>query len=352
VNRAASQNLRKVTLRIAAVAIGVVAAVALAEFVLRLVGFEFNLHPTKVQFGYPGPVMIQRRYRPDADLLWVPKGYHELVESSVGTEPSLVLMGCSCTEFGKYGQYLDDMIDARHPGNAFTVLNVAVGGWSSYQGLQQMRRDVVRIEPRVVTIYYGWNDHWCSFGIEDKEMHEFDLRHPLVWTALSSRSRVVQLVNKALFSRGFQGKAERERVSLDDFRGNLREMVRIATENSIVPVLVTAPSAHESGQEPAVLTRRWLNDLSQLIPLHEAYVQAVRDVASGEGVPLLDLYRLFRELPAGERVASFTADGIHLTDAGSRRVAQYVYDYFEEKGLLDRLISRGALESRDAPPGK
>lgn len=336
------QNSRKAILRIAAVVLGAAAAVVLAELALRLVGFEFNLYPTKVQFGYPGPVMIQRRYRPDADLLWVPKGYSELVKSSVATRPSLVLMGCSCTELGRYGEHLAEIIRARHTGGSFTFLNVAVGGWSSYQGLQQMRRDVVRLAPRVVTIYYGWNDHWCTFGIEDKEMHAFELRHPLVWTAFSSRSRVAQLVNRTLFSRKFQGKTTRERVSLDDFRGNLKEMVRIARERSIVPVLLTAPSAHEKGKEPAVLSKRWLVDLSDLVPLHEAYVQAVRDVASEDEVHMLDLYRLFRDLPAEERAKCFTEDGIHLTDAGSRKIAQYLYDCFTETGLIDDLVdSRG-----------
>jgi lysophospholipase L1-like esterase len=325
-------------LRIAAVVIGVAAAVVLAELGLRVAGFEFNLYPTKVQFGYPGPVMIQRRYRPDHDLLWVPKGYTELVKSSVGTRPSLVLMGCSCTEFGSYDKDLAEIIDARYPGNSFTFLNVAVGGWSSYQGLLQMRRDVVRIKPRVVTIYYGWNDHWCTFGIEDKDMHAYDLRHPLVWTALSSRSRVAQLINKALFSREFEGKTTLERVPLEDFRANLREMVRIARENSIVPVLLTAPSAHQPGREPEVLTRRWLNDVTELVPLHEAYVKAARDVATEDDVYFVDLYRLFRDLGEEELTASFTQDGIHPTEAGSRRIAQYLYDYFEETGLIDELV--------------
>jgi lysophospholipase L1-like esterase len=205
-----------------------------------------------------------------------------------------------------------------------------------------MRRDVVRLEPRVVTIYYGWNDHWCTFGIEDKEIHGFDLEHPLVWTAISARSRVAQLVNLVLFSRNFEGKTARERVPLEDFRGNLREIVRIARAHSIVPVLLTAPSAHQRGQEPSVLTRRWLSDLTELIPLHEAYVEAVRDVALEDDVDLVDLYALFRGLGREELAESFTADGIHPTDAGSRRIAQYLYDYFEETGLVSRLIDGAA----------
>jgi hypothetical protein len=52
----------------------------------------------------------------------------------------------------------------RAPSPAHGV-KLAVGGWASEQGLRQFRRDVLPLHPRVVmTIYYGWNDHWIAFG--------------------------------------------------------------------------------------------------------------------------------------------------------------------------------------------
>jgi len=69
----------------------------------------------------------------------------------------------------------------------------------------------------------------------------------------------------------------------------------------ITPILLTAPSSHKKGEEPAYLTDRWLNDLNKLVPLHQKYVQAIRDIASRERVLLIDLYaefgRLLRENP-------------------------------------------------------
>lgn len=333
-------KLRDLVLRTSAIVIGLLIAVFLAEVVLGLINFEFNFYPSKVQVGWPDPITIKRRYKPDKDLLWVPKDYPVHVESTRGTSPSLAFMGCSCTEFGRYDRFFADTIATQYPESTFTFVNLGVGGWSSYQGLHQLKRDVVPMRPRVVTIYYGWNDHWCTFGIEDKYIGKFNLDHSEVLTKLSARSRVAQLINKSLFSMSFQGKTAAQRVSLEDFRDNLKEIVRLSRENSIIPVLLTAPSAHHVGEEPAYLANRWLKDLSELVPLHEAYVQAVRDVAHEDHVYMVDLYRLFRGLSKEELDKSFTVDGIHLTEAGNRRIAYYLYEYFVQTDLIKELVSR------------
>jgi hypothetical protein len=45
--------------RLALVAFGVLLAVAAAEGVLRVIGFQYHLFPT-VQFGWPDPVTIEQ----------------------------------------------------------------------------------------------------------------------------------------------------------------------------------------------------------------------------------------------------------------------------------------------------
>ena len=204
-------------------------------------------------------------------------------------------------------------------------------------------RDVVPMQPRVITIYYGWNDHWCAFGMEDKQIGRF--YHAAAFTQLFSRSRVAQLIAKACFATPSEKMTPRKRVAIEDFRANLRAMVRIAKDHSIIPVLLTAPSAHQPGAEPPYLAKRQLTDLSELIPLHESYVQAVRDVAAEERVPMVDLYQLFRGLSREELARSFYSDGIHLTELGSRRIAQYLYDYCARTGLILDLIGQGGQTS-------
>jgi hypothetical protein len=108
-----------------------------------------------------------------------------------------------------------------------------------------------------VTLYFGWNDHWVGFRIEDKEVHL--LRVPgLPWL---SRLRTVQLLSKALVGwRVRTGTDRPNRVSPADFRENLRAMARISREHGIVPVFIAAPTSHEVGREPEYLGERFLRD--------------------------------------------------------------------------------------------
>ena len=331
-------NSRYMQLAAIAVTMGTAAALLIAEVGLRVAGFEFALYPTTVQFGWPDPVTLEDRYRTDRDLLWVPKEYDATLDAWSGRRPTVAHMGDSCTEFGRYDEHLAALIAGDDPAADYAFVNLGVGGWSSYQGLAQMRRDVVRLRPAIATIYYGWNDHWRSYGVQDRHIGEFVREQPR-WMDALSRSRLVQLAQRAMFTRRRRALETRtgtpERVSLPDFESNLAAMVRTARESGIEPVLLTAPTSHRTGSEPAYLVPRWIDDLDRLVPLHLAYVDVVRNVARAHDVILIDLYGEFGAMPAEELDAYFNEDGIHLTEAGNAMIAEIMHDHFVRHGLLE-----------------
>src|SRR4030095_9528490 len=96
------------------------------EVALRLSGFGFALYPTKLQFGFPDPVTLQNRYRVDRELLWVPKDYPSRVANWKSRRPTAVFMGDSCTEWGRYDEYLNLVIHGANPRSDFTFVNVGV----------------------------------------------------------------------------------------------------------------------------------------------------------------------------------------------------------------------------------
>ena len=315
----------------------------LIELGLRLFGFQFTLEPPKVEFGWPDPFVLENEFLTDPDLLWVPPEYPAQVAAAQGQQPSIVFMGDSCTYWGQYPEQLRSIIAGRHPDSDFTYVNLGVPGWSSYSGLQQLQRDVLPIRPQAITIYYGWNDHWNYFGLQDKDAaRSLNSENSSKLSAARSRLRIAQLVNRAFLAiRQNSANPSRERVPLDDFRANLRQMVRIARDNDIIPILLTAPTSHQRGQEPAYLAHRSLTNLEDLVPLHQQYVQAVRDVAAAENAPLIDLHQEFNQLPRPNLERLFTKDGIHLRAEGDQKIAEIIDRHLAQAGLYPQIIGVG-----------
>jgi lysophospholipase L1-like esterase len=231
----------------------------------------------EIEFGDPNPRSIKTNYVADRDLFWVHPGYSNRLRDMGRLRPDIVFLGDSVTE-GSYPSYFLDLLEKE--GHTPRGVSLGVSGWSSYQGLQQLSRDVAKTRPRVVTVFFGWNDHWIGYGITDAEVHDI-LRSSSRYYA--SDIRLAQLLLKARVGHATRTGARPPRVTLGQFRDNLREIVRIARAAEIIPVLLTAPTTHQQGREPEHLADRWLTDLSELVPLHRAYVAAVREISSQEG---------------------------------------------------------------------
>ena len=312
------------------------------ELGLRLFQLPTPVTPPRIEFGSPMPSELERFYAADSDLLWVYADYAEQVAAARG-RISIVFMGDSCTQWGRYDEALQSIIKARNPDAFFAFENVGVVGWSSWQGLQQLQRDVLPMRPKAVTIYFGWNDHWINFGFEDKHAARFIDRQSVPSRQLRdsplSELRTTQLVQRTLLAaEGYFADHSPLRVSLDDFDANLRQMVRIAREHGIMPILLTAPTSHRPGREPAYLATRWVADLEDLVPLHRRYADAVRRVAAEENAPLVDLHREFDQLPQQELDRFFLKDGIHLTIEGNRKIAELIDQHLVRADLYWRIV--------------
>jgi lysophospholipase L1-like esterase len=310
-------------------------AIGAMEGILRAIDFSFSFAPEHVEFGWPNPRYLTERFDRDPDLFWVTKHYATRLEEVADRAPDIVFLGDSTTEMGLYPEAFVRRADERHPNHAIRGEKLGVSGWSSYQGAVQLERDVTPIHPRFVTVYYGWNDHWIGFAVEDKDIHDIS-RSPLKsirWL------RIGQLLTKAHYAWRTSGRPlVEQRVAPDDFAENLRRIVRIARNHGSIPVLLTAPTSHRRGHEPTYLGQRWLRDLSQLVPLHQRYVEVVRDVAIEQAAPLCDLAREFSALPAESlRDVYFMNDGIHLQPAGDERLAEFLLGCFEDQTELRAL---------------
>ena len=306
----------------------------IVEGTLRLTGFSFHLGPEDIEFGKPDPELMRIGFEQDDEVFWVTKGYDEKLEVLTKERPSLLFMGDSCTHLGRYDEAFASLMKERH-GQRLSFGNVGVAGWSSYQGRRQLERDVLPLAPEVVTFYYGWNDHWIGFGVEDAEVG----RLKSLFRSGLSRLRLVQLTSQAMLALAARQEPWPNRVPIDAFEDNLRSMVSQARQAGIEPVLITAGTSHRRGEEPPELGERWLRNLDELVPLHQAYVERVRAVAVSESAHLCDVAARFAELPRAELEPLFLADGIHLTSVGDQRLAEELMNCFESWDLVDEILA-------------
>jgi lysophospholipase L1-like esterase len=292
---------------------GIVLAASLAEGGLRAAHFDYHVYPT-IQFGWPDPTALRDVYRADSELIWVTRDFDDKLAAARQTRTAIVFMGDSCTEFGSYPSKTLERLRSDAPAFA-TGVKLGVGGWSSEQGLTLLRRDVLALAPKVITIYFGWNDHWVALGPTDPDL---TLAHHLLW--LADHSRLAALWMKSRMSVSDSIAKRPNRVPLDRYRANMRAMIREADAAGIRVVVITAPSNHVRGQEPEYLKARHVRSLDEVVPLHETYTEATRLAARDNGATLCDAADAFDR--AESKRTLFQRDGIHLTDAGDRLMAE------------------------------
>jgi lysophospholipase L1-like esterase len=294
----------------------IVFTLLLVEGALRIAGFEYHLMPA-VQFGWPDPQTIQSAYATDPDLFWVTKDYREKLRAARRTHPDVVFMGDSCTEFGTYPARTIELLAGGYS-SLKSGVHLAAGGWTSEQGVAQMKRDVSPLHAKVVVVYYGWNDHWMALGPTDPELHA---AHRYLW--LADHLRFVQLVLKTRVALAQRSHERANRVPPDRYRSNLEEIARLAHASGATPIFVTAPSNHVAGHEPEYLLRRHVQRLADVIPLHQQYIELTRTAARDSGAALCDAASAFAALP-GSHDHFFRPDAIHFTADGDQELARIV----------------------------
>jgi lysophospholipase L1-like esterase len=330
--------------------IAVILAFGLMEAGLRTAGFTYHAGPVYMQFGYPDPQALTRIFQPDPKLFWklIPgslylpdririnssgfRGHEFQLQKTPGTI-RIVSIGDSCTFLGKksYPARLEDKLRMAYPGKTVQVLNMAVPGYSSLQGLRILEKYSETLRPDIITVFFGWNDQWPCKGVTDKEQK---VPGSLIASLgkILSHFRFYQAIHWLVDIIRPQ-KQNISRVPLHDFRQNLTEMVKLARKQNAKLLLITAPTAAKQGSElaPYLLAEGIIQDADHALYLHEKYHQAVRDIAADTGSHLVDAAGLFEENP---RQDFFWKDNIHLSEPGLEWLANIIANKIQTQRLI------------------
>ena len=171
------------------------------------------------------------------------------------------------------------------------VHNAGIGNTTTREARERLDRDVRRFSPDLVVIQFGINDSWIDAD---------------------------------------EGRRE-PRLTRDEYRNNLRHLIRTLRDDGTLLVLMTPNPMRWSDpfyidvfrKSPGLLDTESERGIDRLL---DVYAQDARDVASGEAVPLVDVHRVFEE-HAGATGRSIdellvSGDGIHPNTRGQRLVCE------------------------------
>jgi len=279
----------------------------------------------------------------------------------------ILALGDSCT-FGyivramigfvaqPYPLRLQHLVDRRLGPRRVEVLNAGLPGYNSFQGLLLLRTRLRDLEPDLVTVRFGWNDHFLSGAGEAAAFREPATPLGIAAEDLLLRSKLYAFLRRI----GLELRAWREPVAdqasaafrsqgtwvptipPEDFAHTLRRIVEVVRARGGEVWLLTAPRnpapSAEAAQQLAVHNRL---DFERLMQVHEDYAQIVRRVGEETGALVVDLEAAYAR-HAGEPVFLPT-DVVHPTEGGHNLEAEALYAALVRRGVL------GPRESRRVP---
>jgi lysophospholipase L1-like esterase len=350
---------RGILQRVAIAAVSLIVALGLGEATLRAVGFTARLAtPTNPVFPWVvyDPVLGRTNQpgfdAPDLDVRIDARGFRgpEVTAAKPPGVTRIVSLGDSTT-FGIWQEAVLVGTQASYPGELarlladeglgrVEVINAGVLGYTSAEGLAQLLTAVLPLEPDVVTLRFGNNDHLLQREGERaavaNELEYQVLRRLPAW---ATRLEVVRLAfhvyRRAVALRERHDARFRIRVPLEEFDANLRRMIALAHERGVRVLLLDFPyRPPERGASPG---EKFPNFFTLARSFHEFYLQhaayqaTVERVAREMGTPLLHTRAA---LWRAHEVAFTDFDLSHPNAAGARIVAEELRRRLGELGWL------------------
>lgn len=247
----------------------------------------------------------------------------------------VAILGNSCsfgwnvTEEGTFAGRLHSTLTwAGIPGAE--VYNFSVPGYSSFQGVRHFRRYIQPYKPDILLVTFAWNDQWLAANNRpDREIRMppqimIDLQN------LLARFRFYRVFKQGIFS--ILPSPQRlwetnvlPRVSLDDFKLNLAEIIRAARRDSIRVVLLTSPI-------PSMETYYGLSIQSPTHVLHRYYNDAIRVAAAFNTAGLIDLAAIFDR--RSDLFDDVRRDPFHYNARGHALAAEEIFRFLKDQGFL------------------
>ena len=146
-----------------------------------------------------------------------------------------------------FGEQLVKILNQKHPDKKFELVNAAVSGYTSLQGLIYLKNYGLKYSPDLIIVYFGNNDASQNGYISDKELMN---RNPQLVGFLGTLNHLAtyrflkELILPIKASLEKKQKEKKEvvvRVSPEDYYQNIEGMIKFAKDNNMKIVLINVP---------------------------------------------------------------------------------------------------------------
>ena len=346
---------KQLLIKLLATVVSLVVFIALSELVLNI--FDPELNYKNQFFPVNRDIDFPEFYKKDTKLFWRLRENQTLNSrwfsdlsyriNSIGIRGDdikeikvgyrILALGNSCT-FGWgvpiescWTTLLERKLRSELLDSSLEVINAGIPGYSSFQGKQYFQ-ELLKLQPDIVLIMFGWNDHWkAGQEISDAEQET----PPAIVVSLQnffSKLKLYKLLRKITLSATEDTQfvriddiAGKRRVSQEEYFENLTEIIKTSQKNNITPVLLIPPIAALENYFDA--TR------SNLHLLHQKYQEKMLRVSEYQRVQIIDLQSAFDNF--NTLFDSPRQDPIHFNALGHEVAALAVSEYLLAKCLND-----------------
>jgi lysophospholipase L1-like esterase len=201
------------------------------------------------------------------------------------------------------------------------VVNTGIPGNTVLMGCERYARDVSPVIPRAVLIAFGLNDGALRRTRFDAERERLWRASRWPWAHVGYVARQRLGIGRVLASEENELVLREEcpRVRPRLFASGLSWLVEQVRRDGAEPHLLSLPPVNEETLAP------------NQVHTYRAYDALIRAVARRTGAALVDVRSA---MALGWSTSMWAPDGIHLTAAGQRWLAQAVIKHFEEKSQI------------------
>lgn len=228
-----------------------------------------------------------------------------------------------------YPMLLERALRAANPGRKIEVVTLAVPGYTSYQGLLWLRREIDRLRPDVVTVCFGWNDVTLRAATDRETMPDGSARVLLRRFASSSQA----LAHATLWLQRRRARAEQ----LEQIQRPAPQTPRVPEGEFVANVIDIARLSRDRGARPLIVGTVYRDAVTN--PVEAARIRGHRDLlrsaAQVHGVDYLDIPELTEANHPNSK--KLFGELIHPNHEGHRVFAAALLKFFAARGTLPGL---------------